>query len=382
MQRPPLLFDYQSTTPCSTKVLKAMEPYWKEFYGNPSNKQNQAGLYASAAVGVARESIASYLGVRPERLVFTSGATESNNLALLGHARAKALQTGSPGHLITISSEHKAVLDPIRQLKKEGFRVTELSPDSNGMICLDQLHDAIQADTFLISVMAANNEIGVLQPLKEISVLCNKYKLTLHSDASQAFGYIPINVDKLGIDLMSISGHKIYGPKGIGILIIKDNIPIKPLQWGGDQEQFIRPGTLPVPLIIGISKAIEIAAEKMHIYSQKSRDLRDQLWDGLNKEIPDLLINGSLEKRLNHNINFTVLGLNGNRMHKELRDLIVCSSGSACANGEASHVLLSIGRTNKEAESSLRLSVGRATTLQDVNRAINIISKVVKELRG
>ena len=380
MQDCPLFFDYQSTTPCSQEVVEAMSPYWYEQWGNSSNRQNRLGLQSSAVVSLAREQISAFLNITPERLIFTSGATEANNLALLGHARFRALEKGSPGHLITISSEHQAVLDPLRQLKQEGFRLTELKPDSEGLLQLDRLQESIEHDTFLVSVMFANNEIGVLQPISKIASLCRSRGITFHTDASQAFGYLPIDVDNLGIDLMSISGHKIYGPKGIGALIFRDEISLLPLQWGGGQERGLRSGTLPVPLIVGLAKAVEILSQESHLNCKKLEILRNQLRDGLQEQIPNLIINGSMEQRLPHNLNITIKGINGNRLHRELRPLISCSSGSACSNGSPSHVLLAIGRSVKEAESSLRLSLGKDTTIDEINYAISLISGVVKNL--
>ena len=380
MQNHPLAFDYQATTPCTAEVVNEMLPYWNEYWGNPSSRQNRLGLYAAAAVSLAREEISSCLKIKPERLIFTSGATEANNLALLGHARAKALENGAAGHLITLSTEHHAVLDPLRQLEKEGFRLTELSPDSDGLIPIQRLKESFQNDTILVSIMFANNEIGVVQPIKEIASLCRNRGVTFHSDVAQALGYIPLDVDNLGIDLMSISAHKIYGPKGIGALIIRDGISILPLQWGGGQENGLRSGTLPVPLIVGLAKAIQISNDNLTTFHEKLRILRDHLRNGLMNEIPNLIINGSMESRLPNNLNITIKGVQGNNLHRQLRPLISCSSGSACNNGSPSHVLLAIGRDLKEAEASLRLSLGRETTMSDVKLAVSYISKVAREL--
>ena len=235
-QKSLLHFDYQATTPCDPEVVDAMQPYWCDYWGNASSLQSRSGLYASAAVGLARDKLAAYLRVNPQRLIFTSGATEANNLALLGHARARALEVGRPGHLITVATEHQSVIDPLIQLQREGFRLTQITPSPDGLLSCDQLLDAFEIDTFLVSVMMANNEIGVLQPLDQIGNLCQERGITLHSDAAQAFGCIPVKPDSLGIDLLSLSGHKIYGPKGIGALIISPQKTINPLQWGGGQE--------------------------------------------------------------------------------------------------------------------------------------------------
>ncbi len=233
----PLAFDYQSTTPCASDVMAAMQPYWSELFGNPSSRQNRSGLEASAAVSLAREQVAACLKISPEQLIFTSGATEANNLALLGHARARANQLGHPGHLITLVTEHHSVLDPLRQLQKEGFRLTELCPNSNGLITKEQLIDALEDDTILVSVMAANNEIGVIQPLAELSQVCRDSRVTLHSDCAQFLGNLPLDPNQLGLDLLSLSAHKIYGPKGIGALVSLSEVSMLPLQWGGGKNR-------------------------------------------------------------------------------------------------------------------------------------------------
>ncbi len=378
----PLLFDYQSTTPCSQEVLEAMAPYWNELWANASSRQSRFGLMASAAVTLAREQIASLLNVVPERLIFTSGATEANNLALLGHARAMAADKGSPGHIITLATEHHAVLDPLRQLIREGFRLTELYPGPDGLLSKDQLVEAFEEDTFLASFMFANNEIGVIQPLAELVEACKEKEVLVHSDAAQAFGHIPIEVDKLGLDFISISSHKLYGPKGIGSLVMRSELPILPLHWGGGQEQNLRPGTIPVPLIIGFAKAAELAFRDLNIHQEKLGLLRDQLLIDLRQKIPDIIVNGSMENRLPHNLNITILGVSGSRLFRELRPFISCSSGSACSAGKPSHVLLALGRTVKEADSSIRLSLGRDTSIEDIKKATSVIDNVVSRLRG
>ncbi len=380
-QQTPLNFDYQSTTPCEPEVIAAMTPYWKEFWGNASNRQNQAGLHASAALSLAREQVAKFLNVQPERLIFTSGATEANNLALIGHARARALELGKPGHLITVATEHHSVIDPLRQLQREGFTLTEIQPASDGLLPIKNLLDAFQKDTFLVSVMIANNEIGVLQPLDRLTELCRERGITFHSDAAQAFGQISMDIDQVGIDFLTLSGHKIYGPKGIGVLVVRKDISLVPLQFGGRQEQGIRPGTVPIPLVIGFAKAVEIAARDVNARERRFRDLRDKLWYQLIAKTPDLILNGSLQYRLPHNLNFTIPGVKGNDLHRALRPFLYCSSGSACSNGEPSHVLRAIGRSMKEAEASLRLSLGRDTTISDVNKAVDLISTAIKDLR-
>ncbi len=376
-----LEFDYQATTPCSPEVIDAMAPYWYEVWGNPSSRQNRPGLKASAAINLAREQLASFLRVDSKKLIFTSGATEANNLALLGHARAKAIELGSPGHLITVGTEHHAVLDPLRYLQKEGFRLTELNPRSDGLLSSEQLAEAFQEDTILVSVMIANNEIGVVQPIAQLADLCKSRGVTIHSDAAQAFGFLPLDFDSLGLDLISFSGHKLYGPKGIGALVVDSQVPLLPLQWGGGQENGLRPGTIPVPLVIGFAKAAELALKDLTERQKRLLSFRTQLWEGLLEHLPDLILNGSFEQRLAHNLNFTIPGVCGSSLHRAIRSILTCSSGSACSNGEPSHVLMALGRNRKEAEASLRLSLGKTTTLEDVNDAIFAIVKVVKSLR-
>ena len=376
-----LEFDYQASTPCSSEVLESMYPYWTQNWANPSNKNNRSGLKVSAAVSIAREKIAEALEISPQRIVFTSGATEANNLVLLGHARYKARKMGRPGHLITLLTEHHAVLDPIRQLREEGFRVTEIRPSQDGLIPLEEFRNSFEDDTFLVSLMFANNEIGVLQPMKEIAKICKNNGAIIHSDCAQAFGYIPLYPEEIGLDSISISAHKIYGPKGIGALIISNELAIDPLFWGGGQENGLRPGTLPAPLIVGFGTAVELAVKELDESHQKLKFLRNTLWEGLEKNIPNLILNGCLNPRLPHNINFTVEGVKGSELHRNLRSFIACSSGSACAMGAPSHVLLALGKSVKEAEASIRMSIGKTTSMEEIEKAILILTQIINELR-
>ena len=372
----PLLLDFQATTPCADAVVEAMAPYWQDAWGNPSSRQHRLGLHASAAVNLARRQLAESLDVAPDRVVFTSGATEANNLALLGHAR----HWGS-GHLISVASEHHAVLDPLAQLQREGYAVTLLQPGADGLIDPSQLQDAITPDTRLVSVMAANNEIGVLQPLAELGAVCRNHGITFHSDAAQAFGHIPLLPDQLGLDLVSLSAHKLYGPKGIGALVMRQGLGLQPLQWGGGQETGLRAGTLPTALIVGFAAAARLAMADRDERRQRLAQLRDQLWAELHQRIPDLQRNGAEQPRLSHNLNITIPGVNGARLHRALRPHLACSSGSACSNGEPSHVLQALGRSRAEAEASLRLSLGRSTTAADIEAAAACISEAVTALR-
>jgi len=373
-----IYLDHQATTPCHPSVIEAMEPWWRKQWGNPSSRQHRLGLTAAAAISSARERLAGSLGIRAEELIFTSGATEANNLALLGHARARALTDGAPGHLISVASEHHAVLDPLLQLKEEGFRITLLPPQGNGLIEVEQLEEAIQPDTQLLSVMVANNEIGVIQPISELSAVCDSRGITMHTDAAQAYGHLPLHAEELGCALISLSAHKFNGPKGIGALVVRAGTQLQPLQWGGGQEQGLRAGTLPVPLIMGMAAAAELSMNDLEERQVRLQTLRDQLWQGLKDRNPTITLNGALQPRLAHNLNITVPAISGSRLQRALRPQLACSSGSACSRGEPSHVLQSIGRNRFEAESSLRLSLGRDTTTTDIDGAIEVITNAIQ----
>ena len=372
--------DHQATTPCHPSVIEAMEPWWREQWGNPSSRQHRLGLTAAAAIGSAREHLAGSLGIRSEELIFTSGATEANNLALLGHARARTLSDGGAGHLISVASEHHAVLDPLLQLQEEGFQITLLAPQKDGLITVEQLEQAIQPNTQLISVMVANNEIGVVQPIRDLSAVCRNRGITMHTDAAQAYGHLPLNAEELGCELISLSAHKFNGPKGIGALVVRAGTQLQPLQWGGGQEQGLRAGTLPVPLIMGMAAAAELSMQDLEDRQARLQALRDQLWEGLKDRNPTIQLNGALQPRLAHNLNITIPEISGSRLLRTLRPRLACSSGSACSRGEPSHVLRSIGRSHIEAEASLRLSLGRDTTASDIDGAIEVITTAIQTL--
>ena len=377
----PILLDYQSSTPCSKDVVDSMKPFWSEIFSNPANKSNLAGINASAILEASREKIEQSLFLKNKKVIFTSGATESNNLALLGFARNFYKKTGNYGHIITLKTEHKAVLEPLNQLKKEGFMVTEINPEKDGLISEEQFKKNIREDTFLVSVMLANNEIGVIQPLENISKICKSRGITLHSDFAQCLGYIELDNLLSDVNMITISSHKIYGPKGIGLLLIDEEINLEPLIVGGGQEYGLRSGTLPLPLVVGFAKAIEIAVFNQKNNAEKLLFYRNNLLEGLLKNNSGLLINGSIEKRLPHNLNLTVLDLNGAKFHKLLKSKIICSTGSACSSGEPSHVLLALGRSLKEAESSIRLSIGLSTNSKDIKQAIHILTNTIRSLR-
>ena len=377
----PILLDYQSSTPCSKDVVDSMKPFWSEIFSNPASKSNLAGINASAILEASREKIEQTLLLKNKKVIFTSGATESNNLALLGFARNFYKKTGNYGHIITLKTEHKAVLEPLNQLKKEGFMVTEIKPEKDGLISEEQFKKNIREDTFLVSVMLANNEIGVIQPIENISNICKSSGITFHSDFAQCLGYIELDNLLSDVNMITMSSHKIYGPKGIGLLLIDEEINLEPLIVGGGQEYGLRSGTLPLPLVVGFAKAIEIAVFNQTNNAEKLLFHRNTLLEGLLENNSGLLINGSIEKRLPHNLNLTVLDLNGAKFHKLLKSKIICSTGSACSNGEPSHVLLALGRSFKEAESSIRLSIGLSTNANDIKEAIQILTYTIKSLR-
>ena len=377
----PILLDYQSSTPCSKDVVDSMKPFWSEIFSNPASKSNLAGINASAILEASREKIEQNLFLKNKKVIFTSGATESNNLALLGFARNYYKKTGHYGHILTLKTEHKAVLEPLNQLKKEGFMVTEINPEKDGLISEEQFKKNIREDTFLVSIMLANNEIGVIQPVENISKICKSRGIIVHSDFAQCLGYIELDNLLSDVNMITMSSHKIYGPKGIGLLLIDEEINLEPLIVGGGQEYGLRSGTLPLPLVVGFAKAIEIAVFNQKNNAEKLLLYRNNLLEGLLEKNSGLLINGSIKKRLPHNLNLTVLDLNGAKFHKLLKSKIICSSGSACSNGEPSHVLLALGRSFREAESSIRLSIGLSTNSQDIKQAIHILTNTIKSLR-
>ena len=377
----PILLDYQSSTPCSKDVVDSMKPFWSEIFSNPSNKSNLAGINASAILEASREKIEQNLFLKNKKVIFTSGATESNNLALLGFARNYYKKTGNYGHIITLKTEHKAVLEPLHQLKKEGFMVTEITPERDGIISEEQFKKNIREDTFMVSVMMANNEIGVIQPIENISKICKLRGITFHSDFAQCLGYVELENLLSVVNMITMSSHKIYGPKGIGLLLIDQDITLEPLIVGGGQEYGLRSGTLPLPLVVGFAKAIEMAVFNQKNNAEKLLLCRNNLLKGLLENNSGLLINGSIKQRLPQNLNLTILDLNGAKFHKLLKSKIICSSGSACSNGEPSHVLLALGRSFKEAESSIRLSIGLSTNSKDIEQAIHILTNTIKLLR-
>jgi cysteine desulfurase len=376
--------DHHATTPCDPAVLAAMAPWWHDSFANPSSRLYRPALEAAAAVERARERVAAALELpaaqAEQAVIFTSGATEANNLALRGVAEA-ALERGEPRRrLITLATEHRAVLDPLHWLERHGFPLTVLPVGPDGLLDPARLADALGDDTLLVSVMAANNEIGVLQPLEAIAALCRARGALFHCDAAQAVGHIPLNPQESGIDLLSLSGHKLYGPKGIGALARRPEVTLAAQQLGGGQEGGLRGGTLPVPLIIGLAAALDRALADREERAQRLGDLRDRLLQAL-LPLGGVSVNGSLASRLPHNLNISIAGVDGTRLHRELRRSMAVSSGSACSQGSPSHVLAALGRSRPAAAASIRFGLGRGTGEAEIGQAIEAVSTAVKTLR-
>ena len=376
-----IYLDNQATTPLDPKVFSAMEPWFTEKFGNASSRNHTYGWEAEEAVEIARESVAATIGALPKEIIFTSGATEANNIALQGAAKSYQDQGR---HIITVKTEHKAVMDVCQHLSKNGFDVTYLPVDKGGILDLTKFEDAIRDDTILASVMHVNNEIGVIQPIKELGAICKNKGVIFHVDAAQSLGKIPINVDDMGIDLLSISAHKFYGPKGIGGLYIRRKDPrvqLQPIMFGGGHERGIRSGTLPVPNIVGMGRACDLAADVMNEENLKITTLRDALLQGIRDENPNALVNGSMEYRLSGNLNMSFPGVNNEAIIAAIPEIAI-SSGSACTTStmEPSHVLLALGMSKEEAYSSLRFGIGRFNTEQDIHIAVKSINGCMKKL--
>lgn len=375
--------DHQASTPCDAAVLAAMAPWWSEHPANPASRGHRPGLAAAAAVERARGQVATVLGARPEGVVFTSGATEANNLALKGVAEA-ALSGGSRRRrLVSLVSEHRAVLDPLRYLERHGFPLSLLPVQPDGRLELAALENALGDDVLLVSVMAANNEIGVLQPLAEVAALCRRVGALLHVDAAQAAGHIPLAIEALGIDLLSVSGHKCGGPPGVGALLVRQGVELAPQLHGGGQEHGRRAGSVPVPLVVGLGEALQLADADRASRALRLGGLRDRLWTALER-LGGVQRNGPAPGplRLAHNLNITVLAVDGAALHQRLRRRLAVSSGSACSQGSPSHVLAALGRSRAEAAASIRFGLGRATTSAEIDLAIDVVTDAVRELRG
>jgi cysteine desulfurase len=360
-----------------------MVPYLSEIYGNAGSRNHAYGWEAQAAVENAREQVANMLGGDPKEIVFTSGATESDNLAILGVAR---FYKDKGRHIITVATEHKAVLDSCKQLEREGFRLTCLGVGSDGLVDLQALADAMTEHTILVSVMTANNEIGVLQPIKEIAAIAHGRGVLVHTDAVQAIGKIPFSVVETGVDMASLTAHKIYGPKGVGALFVRKadpKIDLEPLIDGGGHERGLRSGTLNVPGIVGFGKAAEIAAAEVSGEASRVGALRDRLLDGLRTRVPDLRVNGSMTHRVPHNLNVSFPDVVGESLLLGISDICV-SAGSACSSGseEPPYVLKALGLDPDLARASIRFGLGRPTTLDEIDYTVGKVADVVHQLQA
>ncbi|HEY9146820.1 MAG TPA: IscS subfamily cysteine desulfurase [Thiobacillus sp.] len=380
MPKVPIYLDYSATTPVDPRVADRMIPYLTEQFGNPASRSHAFGWDAEKAVEQAREEVAGLVNCDPKEIVWTSGATESDNLAIKGAAQ---FYKGKGRHLITVRTEHKAVLDPMRELERQGFEVTYLDPEPNGLLDLDKFTAAIRPDTILASVMHVNNEIGVIQDIDTIGELCRARGVLFHVDAAQSTGKAPIDLARLKVDLMSFSAHKTYGPKGIGALYVrrKPRVRIEAQMHGGGHERGMRSGTLATHQIVGMGAAYRIAAEEMAIENERIRMLRDALWAGLS-QLDEVHLNGDLQRRVPHNLNVSFNFVEGESLMMAIKDLAV-SSGSACTSAslEPSYVLKALGRSDELAHSSIRFSIGRFTRAEDIDYAIQLLHKHVGKLR-
>jgi cysteine desulfurase len=376
----PIYLDYAATTPVDRRVVQQMVPYLYEQFGNPASRSHAYGWAAEEAVEIAREHVAALVGADPREIVWTSGATESNNLAIKGAAQ---FNKGKGRHLITVKTEHKAVLDTMRELERDGFEVSYLDVQSDGLLDLEALKAALRADTILVSVMAVNNEIGVIQDIEAIGSLCRSRGILFHCDAAQASGKMELDMSRMPIDLLSLSAHKTYGPKGVGALYVrrKPRVRIEAQIHGGGHERGMRSGTLPTHQIVGMGEAYRLAKEAMGSENERIRSLRDRLLAGL-QSIPEVRVNGHLEKRVPHNLNISFQFVEGESLLMGMKGIAV-SSGSACTSAslEPSYVLRALGLSDEIAHSSVRFSVGRFTTVEEIDRAIAMVKDTVSRLR-
>ena len=378
----PIYLDYQATTPCDPRVVDRMMPYFSDIFGNPHSADHRHGWEAEAAVETARGQVAALIGAKPRDIIFTSGATESNNLAIKGAARHRR-QADGRDTVITLASEHKCVLESTARLSREGFNVKILPIQKNGLLDLSTLKEALDDRVAIVSVMAANNEIGVIQPLADIGAMVRECGAWFHTDAAQAFGKYPLDVDAICIDMMSISGHTIYGPKGVGALYVrgrKPKVELDPLMDGGGQERGLRSGTLPVPLCVGLGAAADIAKSEMGQEAERLTRMRNRLWDLLQQSDADLSLNGDMDNRLPGNLNITVPGVESSELLAALDGLSV-SSGSACSSGAqaASHVLQALGHDPAKVAAGLRIGLGRFTTENDIAAAAEMLLAAVSK---
>lgn len=377
----PVYLDYQATTPTDPRVVEAMAPFFGDKFGNPHSRNHFYGWEAADAVEKARRQIADLIGAEEREIVFTSGATESNNLAIKGMAR---FHKENKNHIVTVATEHKCVLEACAALEREGFGVTVLPVAADGLIDLDQLQGAVTDNTVLVSVMAVNNEIGVIQPVAEIGAICRHKGVFFHTDAAQAVGRIPLNVEAMTVDLMSLSGHKVYGPMGIGVLYVRrrPRVRLEAMIDGGGQERGLRSGTLPTPLCVGFGEAVAIAAREMEDEAPRLLDLRGRFLNAVIAAIPDTAVNGSMDSRIPGNLNLSFAGVQAEDLMAGLKDLAI-SSGSACtsASVEPSYVLKALGLSDEMAYASVRIGFGRFTTTEEVDFAAATLTAEVERLR-
>ncbi len=382
----PIYMDNHATTPVDPRVLEAMLPYFTQTFGNAASRTHVFGREAAAAVERARKQIARLINANPQEIVFTSGATESDNLAIKGAAWMYRQEHKLGNHIVTLPTEHKAVLDSCKRLEKEAFEISYVPVGADGLVSLDDLRRAITERTMLVTVMAANNEIGVLQPISEIGQLCRERGVLFHSDAVQAVGKVPVDVQAMNIDIMSITAHKIYGPKGVGALYVrrkKPEIRLAPTIDGGGHELGMRSGTLNVPGIVGLGKACELCMQEMAEESARLRALRDRLKDGILSRLHGVHVNGSMERRLPQNLNLSFDGVEGEELLTGL-DGVAVSSGAACRSmaSESSYVLRALGAAGEgRAQSSIRFGLGRFNSQQEVDYVIDRVVEAVKGLR-
>lgn len=376
----PIYLDYSATTPVDPRVAEKMIPYLCEHFGNPASRSHGPGWEAERAVEEARAQVASLVNADPREIIWTSGATESDNLALKGAAH---FYQGKGRHLITVRTEHKAILDTMRELEREGFDVTYLDVQENGLLDLEAFKAALRPDTILASVMFVNNEIGVIQPIAEIGEICRERGIIFHVDAAQATGKVEIDLDKLKVDLMSFSAHKTYGPKGIGALYVrrKPRVRLEAQMHGGGHERGLRSGTLPTHQIVGMGEAYRIAKQEMAVENVRIKALRDRLLAGLSK-IEATFVNGDMEHRVAHNLNISFAYVEGESLIMAVKDIAV-SSGSACTSAslEPSYVLRALGRSDELAHSSIRFTIGRFTTEEEIDYTIALLQKKIGKLR-
>ena len=376
----PIYMDYSATTPVDPRVAQAMIPYLTEKFGNPASRSHSFGWEAEQAVEQAREQVAALVNADPKEIVWTSGATESNNLALKGAAHFYA---GKGRHIVTMQTEHKAVLDTVRELERQGFQATYLDPKADGLLDLEKFKAALRPDTVVASVMLVNNEIGVVQDIAALGEICRERGILFHVDAAQATGKVAIDLQQLKVDLMSFSAHKTYGPKGIGALYVrrKPRIRLEAQMHGGGHERGFRSGTLPVHQIVGMGEAYRLARNEMDFENARIRKLRDRLLDGL-MEIEEVYVNGDLKQRIPHNLNISFNFVEGESLMMAVSEIAV-SSGSACTSAslEPSYVLRALGRSDELAHSSIRFSIGRFTTEQEIDYAVALLKEKIGKLR-